>query len=101
MALFLGLQKFYAPFWNWGTKVKKSPLQVKCPKRAPSHFFNVICKKMTKKINFFDLPNFKFLVILTLFFELQKCYAHFWNWGAKLKKLLFLVKCPQRAPSYF
>ena len=91
MALFLGLQKCYAPVWNQGTKSKNLPLQVQCPQRAPSHFKNAVCTKYAKKFNFFDLPNFKFLIILTLFFKLQKCCAHFWNWETKLKKLSFQV----------
>ena len=34
---------------------------------------------------------FMFLVIVTLFLYLQKCYAPFWNWHTMLEKNLYIV----------
>ena len=101
MALFLGLQKCYAPVWNQGTKSKNYLFKFSVLRGLLHTLKMRFAQNMPKKFTFFDLPNFKFLIILTLFFKLQKCCAHFWNWETKLKKLPFQVKCPQRAPSYF
>ena len=44
---------------------------------------------------------FMFLVIVTLFLYLQKCYAPFWNWHTMLEKKPIYSLYPQMTPSYF
>ena len=90
MALFLGLQKCYAPVWNQGTKSKNLPLLVQCPQRAPSHFKNAVCTKYAKK-------NSTFSTSLTLSFWLfwpcslsYRNVAHIFGIGRQsLKNYLF------------
>ena len=45
--------------------------------------------RYAEKVHFFGLLGYTFSVIVTLSLGLQKCYAPFWNWHTKLKKILF------------
>ena len=70
---FVDLQKYYAPFWNRQTILKKY-LRFLVPPEG-----SVILKKcgMPKKFIFSELLDFTFLVVVTSLVDLQKCYTPF------------------------
>ena len=88
-ALFLGLQKCYAPVWKWGTKPKKLPFQVKCPQRSFHLLKKRFAQNMPKNSIFSTSLTLSFWLVWPCSLTYRNVTHFFWIRGPSLKNSFF------------